>query len=303
MTTIVYTEHNFREKSLNQVYEAIAIIDEYQRSGFTLTLRQLYYQFVARDLLPNTDRSYKNLGSLITRAREAGLISWMAIEDRHRGGVFWSVEEDEANVLNGIEYGISYDYWKRQNTYVEVWIEKEALANVIERVCSRWHVPYLACKGYLSASEAWRAGRRFEQAHDAGYECYLLHLGDHDPSGIDMTRDNRGRIELYSFQAPVEVRRLALNMDQVEEHNPPPNPTKLTDTRANDYVAQFGDTSWELDALEPAVIDRLIESEITRLVDGDVWDKCSADEEEARGYLERVHENWDDIKIWMDENA
>ena len=112
-------------------------------------------------------------------------------------------------------------------------------------------MPYMACKGNLSASEAWRAGQRFERAAEAGKDLVLFHLGDQDPSGVDMTRDNGDRVELYSSGQFVDVRRLALNMDQVEEYSPPPNPVKLTDSRAEGYVAQFGTSSWELDALEP----------------------------------------------------
>lgn len=79
----------------------------------------------------------------------------------------------------------------------------------------------------------------------------ILHLGDHDPSGIDMTRDISDRLEL--FGADVEVKRIALNWDQIDEFTPPPNPAKLSDSRAGAYIAEYGDESWELDALEPTL--------------------------------------------------
>lgn len=183
--------------------------------------------------------------------------------------------------------------------YVEVWVEKEALGNVVERPCSEFRVPYMACKGYLSASQAWRAGERFEEAMDNGQNAVLIHLGDHDPSGIDMTRDNSVRLEVFARQN-VEVRRIALNMDQVRRYNPPPNPAKMTDTRANDYVARYGDESWELDALRPEVIDRLIRDEINSLIDGDIWNEDIEREREKRVLLRKLHGNWDATVEFME---
>lgn len=91
----------------------------------------------------------------MTKAREAGLVDWNAIEDRGRGVNEWLIEEDELEPLRGIEYGISYDFWKRQNKYVEVWVEKDALTAVVKNAAMKFNVPYMACKGYLSSSEAW----------------------------------------------------------------------------------------------------------------------------------------------------
>jgi hypothetical protein len=184
----------------------------------------------------------------------------------------WLIEESEQEVLKDIERGFALDRWARQNTYVEVWVEKEALASVIERPCGRFAVPYMSCKGYLSVSEAWRAGQRFEEMLDQGRHCVLIHLGDHDPSGIDMTRDNDDRLALFAGER-IDVRRIALNMDQVQRYNPPPTPTKITDSRAGDYIRKHGQTSWELDALQPQVLDKLISDE--RVADRR-WDETLA---------------------------
>ncbi|MHA7900806.1 MAG: hypothetical protein ACX94B_13155 [Henriciella sp.] len=293
-----YTQKNFRPETQEIIMKADEIISDYEDQGFSLTLRQLYYQFVAKGLIPNTERSYKRLGGIITDARMCGLISWTAIEDRGRGIQKWLIEEDEAEVLNGIEYNFALDFWERQDVYVEAWVEKEALKGVLERPCNRWRVPYMACKGYLSASEAWRSGLRYRMAAQERGRVVLLHLGDHDPSGIDMTRDNQDRVEQFSW-GDVEVRRLALNMNQIEEYDPPPNPAKLTDSRASDYVSRFGYTSWELDALEPTVIDRLVDDEIRTLVDLDVWEQTKAEEDERRQPLKELSERWGDVKEFL----
>jgi hypothetical protein len=173
-----------------------------------------------------------------------------------------------------------------------VWIEKEALAGVIERTANRWRVPYFACRGYTSQSEAWRAGQRFRLYEKQGQKIVVLHLGDHDPSGIDMTRDNRDRLDIFTYQGDVTVKRLALNIDQVRQYRPPPNPAKITDSRSNGYIKEFGTESWELDALDPTVLDRLISAAIESLIDRDKWERVQQRETEARERLKELADDW-----------
>ncbi len=293
---IKYKDWNPRRATLALVAHAESIINEYHSNGYVLTLRQLYYQFVARDIIPNTERSYKNLGSVITHARMAGLISWEAIEDRNREHHSFYYQEDERVPIESLPYHIKFDRWARQETYVEVWVEKESLGAVIQRACDPLLVPYMSCKGYLSASEAWRAGQRFEDKVNEGKHCILIHLGDHDPSGIDMTRDNQDRLDIFSGHGNVDVKRIALNMDQIEQYSPPPNPTKFTDSRASSYIDRFGHSSWELDALEPRVIEELISHKVRQFIDWDVWEEVGKEQEEKRDMLRTLSDNWDIIK-------
>lgn len=292
---IEYKHISFGATRLALIEQANEIIEDYEADGYTLSLRQLYYQFVARDIIPNSERSYKNLGNLINDARMAGMISWESIEDRGRGIKPWLIQEDEREVLRDIEYQFGLDFWERQKIYVEVWVEKDALTSVIERPCQRYRIPYMPCKGYLSASEMWRAGQRFKEKYLADHECILIHLGDHDPSGLDMTRDSIDRLDMLSFGTPVDVRRIALNMDQIERYRPPPNPAKITDSRAKEYIAEYGETSWELDALEPRVLEKLIVDEVNTFVDASVWAATQKEERERRQILARLHERFDDV--------
>ncbi len=297
---IAYKEWNPNRVSAGLVLTAEDIIEEYSRQGYVLTLRQLYYQFVSRDIIPNTERSYKNLGNLITKARMAGMISWRAIEDRGRGVIQPVIHENLENLINAAKHSIRFDRWERQEHYVEVWVEKEALGNVIAKACRPTQTPHLSCKGYLSASESWRAGQRLKDRFDAGQTPVIIHLGDHDPSGIDMTRDNEDRLEIFSEQW-VQVERIALNMDQVEQYNPPPNPTKLSDTRAENYIDHYGHESWELDALEPGVIRKLIENTIEKYIDRDKWHDVDAEEQESIDIMDRLESRWDDVMGYLAE--
>lgn len=300
MRYIEFQAKRFNEKSHGLIAQADRIINEYAGMGYTLTLRQLYYQFVARGVIENSERSYKNLGDLVNNGRLAGLLPWDGIEDRAREHNAWLIEEDEREVFNGIERSFALDIWSRQPYYVEVWVEKEALGNVVERPCSRFRVPYMACKGYLSASQAWRAGERFEEARNRGQEPVMIHLGDHDPSGIDMTRDNGERLGLFSY-GDVEVRRIALTMEQIRRYNPPPNPAKMTDTRADDYVSRYGTESWELDALQPQVIEQLIVTELNSLIDDEEWQAALDEERERREHLAKFYRHYDKIKPFVEE--
>jgi hypothetical protein len=296
----VFEELTLSRASLATIKTADEIIAEYSASGDRLTLRQLYYQFVSRGLIENSERSYKNLGVTVTNGRIAGLLPWDAIEDRGRSHFRIDPMEDEAEAVNGVENAITYDLWQRQGIYIECWVEKEALTAVISRACDQFRIPYMACKGHLSTSEMYSAGKRFEVQYADGMRCYLLHLGDHDPSGMQMTEDNENRLAMYARTDEIEIRRLALNMDQVRRYNPPPNPAKISDPRAADYIQQYGSESWELDALEPAVIRQLITDEARKLIDPELWNTTMAEESDAMQRLAKLHPNWQTVAEFLD---
>ncbi len=286
-----FIERRFSEGSTDIIEKANAIIAEYQAQGFALTLRQLYYQFVARSLISNRQSEYKRLGSIINDARLAGLIDWSAIEDRTRNVRRVSTWDSPSDILQAAADSYREDLWAEQPALLECWIEKDALVGVIEGVCNRWRVPFFACRGYSSQSEQYAAGKRFAEAIQAGKRPIVLHLGDHDPSGIDRTRDNADRLSMFAW-TNVEVRRLALNYDQVERYNPPPNPAKETDSRSSGYRERFGESSWELDALEPAVLADIIGHEIEREVDQGLWDEGLAREAREKRRLAEMARTW-----------
>lgn len=294
MTKIRYTQRSFSSASLEKIQQANVIIDEYEKQGFELTLRQLYYQFVSRDLIENTDKAYKRLGSVINDARLAGLIDWEAIVDRTRNLQSQEHWNGPAELIAACSRWYLTDRWQNQGYRVEVWIEKDALIGVIENVCDKYDVPYFSCRGYTSQSEMWAAAQRLITFEDGGQHTRIIHLGDHDPSGIDMSRDIQSRLEM--FGSTVEVRRIALNMHQIEKYEPPPNPAKVTDSRARKYIAEHGDSSWELDALEPSVMADLIRMEIDEVRAADLWNEAVDEEEASRECLTNLSTRWEEIR-------
>lgn len=290
-----YASVRFSSKSLAIIANANKIIEDYQAQGLVLTLRQLYYRFVASALLPNSQREYKKLGSVINDARLAGKIDWIAIEDRSRSVIHRSHWTDPSDIITSAAASYAIDKWKGQKYYVECFVEKQALESVIDNACNPYDVDVLACKGYVSQSECWRSAQRFLKQHQYnGRETKLIYLGDHDPSGLDMTRDLQHRLADV-FGAPVEVVRIALNDDQIQQYNPPPNPAKLSDSRAESYIARFGDSSWELDALEPKVLHQLIQNAILQYLDLPQFKKMQKQEEREKNNLRKVAARWEDI--------
>ena len=298
MPKIVYEQKNFSQDTLSVIEQANTIIQQYQDQGFQLTLRQLYYQFVARALIPNTEKSYKRLGNIISDGRRGGMIDWGAIEDRTRYIRRNSAWDKPQDILESARDSYHRDLWVNQTYRIEVWVEKDALVGVIEDACRELDVPFFSCRGYVSDSEMWGAAMRFKRYEKDGQQGILLHLGDHDPSGIDMTRDITDRLNLFTRSIDtVHVERIALTMEQIESQNPPPNPAKITDSRFEAYQAEYGDESWELDALEPAFIRDLIQNSIFEYRDVDELNKIYEEQEKERAKIAKVVEKWDSLEL------
>lgn len=299
MPKIQYKEINFRPKSLELIGLVNQVINEYKAQGYELTLRQAYYQLVARGYIPNNERSYKNIGNLINDGRLAGLIDWTAITDRTRnlrGNSHWSNPSD---VIASAKYSYLLNKWKGQPNYVEVWVEKDALVDIVGQACRPLDTPYFSCRGYTSQSEMWGAAQRFLRQSDRERRI-IIHLGDHDPSGIDMTRDIQERLEM--FGADVYVKRVALTMEQIETYNPPPNPAKLTDSRCGKYIENFGYESWELDALEPKMLTNLITEQVTMYRDDEIYQAVCDREDREKEELQMLVDSYDEainyLKSW-----
>lgn len=247
------------------------ILEEYQADGYVLTLRQLYYQLVSRDVIPNKQIEYTRLSNVLKKGRMAGVVDWDAIEDRVRKPQLPYWVHNIPDAIDDLIRQYRLDRMKGQAQRVEVWVEKDALSNVLSRVTRKYHCQLMVNRGYSSVSAMYDAYKRLNDGDT------ILYFGDHDPSGLDMIRDIRER--LYSFNGlDIEVVPVALTMEQIRKFNPPPNPTKVQDPRAGWYIEQWGHTSWELDALPPQELISLAETELLKRIDLDLWNKQVAQE-------------------------
>lgn len=268
---------------------------------------------------PNAEPNYKWLGEVLNDARLSGLLDWRYIEDRTRsvaGGT--GSDTDPVELIEGLDRMYGVDKWLGQLYHVEVWVEKQALENVVERACPPYEVNSFSCRGYTSQSAMWRAACRLVRHIEKGKRAVVIHLGDHDPSGIDMSRDIEDRLAMFiaqdhfgeppgedadyyreAVEGAFELNRIALNMDQIRAYDPPPNPAKVTDSRAAGYIQRFGDSSWELDALEPAVLVELIGATIEQYRDRALWDERVEREVRDKRILVALREHWTDVAEYI----
>lgn len=290
-----YKDINFSKEKLTLILYIDKMCREYQAQGFMLSVRQLYYQLVARAMVPNTEQSYKRVASIINDGRMAGYIDWDVIEDRGRDIEVRSHWTSGAEIIRGSANQYHMDMWDNQHSRVFVIVEKAALAGVLGGVCRKFDVPLLAARGYPSVSVVRELVlEHLLPAINFGQEITILHLGDHDPSGIDMTRDLDDRIRIFvEGQADTEVSRIALTMEQINRHKPPPNPAKVTDSRFASYARQFGDESWELDALEPAQLVDLVTGHIERQIDDERWEERSQEIADVKKRLKKLADDFE----------
>ncbi len=262
------------------------IVVEYQNQGYKLTLRQLYYQLVSRDIIPNVLAEYAKLSKLLKEGRMAGIVDWSAIEDRLRVPYYKPEFESPKALMDAAIRQYERPRQEGQPVYMEVWVEKDALSGVLRRITDEYHIPILVNRGYSSVSAIHDAYQRFEK----DVPTKVLYLGDFDPSGLDMIRDITDRItEFFMGQSGLgesfdfEVIPVALIREQIEKYQPPPNPAKATDPRARGFIDDHGDTSWEVDALRPEVLNEILERAILEYLDPDI-------------YQAQVDQEWEDIK-------
>jgi len=305
-----FINKTFNDEALELIEECDAVIEKYVEAGYELTVRQLYYQMIARDLFPdswidyaynhrygldgdtkNTQKNYKRFAGLVSDARLAGLLDWEAIVDRVRATVTNPHYRDVDHLLKVAVNWFEIDKRSDQPVHLEVMCEKDAVAGILEPVASRWDLPFTACRGYASQSLFYRIGKRLEAALDGGQAVAILYFGDHDPSGLDMDRDIRKRLAQFAHYTPDSLTfiRLALTAEQIREYASPPNPAKVTDSRAKAYIELHGRESWELDALDPDVLVGLLDRMVRRIQDNGLWRAAVEREKELVSELkERV---------------
>lgn len=284
----------FSPASLATLDQIVTVVNEYSDMGYTLSLRQLYYQLVARDFIPNNLQSYKRIGDLVSNARLAGLIDWDMIEDRGRETITPPMWDSPGQIVRAAANQFAIDRWADQSYHVEVMVEKAALEGVLIPVCRELGIRFTANRGYSSQSAMYEAGKRIARKMTReNKNALILYLGDHDPSGIDMTRDVLERLGLFA-RADIEVNRLALNFDQVEQWQPPENFAKMTDSRAAAYVAEFGESSWELDAVDPATLGNLVRTAVAAVRDDELYNAATERETRMRNALIDFAESYQD---------
>jgi len=257
--------------------EIVPVAAEIVRSYDTgVTLRQLFYRLVSREILPNTQTSYKSLSSRTAEARRNG--TFPPLEDRVRGidrRYGWTSPEA---ALKSIAATYRRDRTEGQPFSVYLGVEKSGMVNQLDAWFSRRGLPLLALGGYSSQTLADEVRRDVEHQKRP---AVLLYAGDHDPSGEDIDRDFVARTDCW-----YQVVRVALSATQVAEHDLPPLPGKASDSRAAAFAERHGGlVQVELDALPPDVLHDLYDEALEPWWDDDAYDEALAQEDADRSAI------------------
>lgn len=284
---IKYIDVGFIKTTWELLNKINDIIENFSNQGYTLTLRQLYYQLVAMDVIPNKVSEYGKISRILNKARLGGIVDWDAIEDRLRVPYLPYSADSLSDALGDLQTQFRFDRLKPQKVYIELWCEKDAISSILKRAVSKYHVRVVVNRGYASVTSLYDATNRFKRSGKEQEQINILYLGDHDPSGLDMVRDIKNRLGIFGYDG-IAVKHIALTTKQIEKYKPPPNPAKLTDPRANNYIEIFGNTSWEVDALTPTVFDALIKNEIEKLIDIEILEGVIKKENKAKDKIQKL---------------
>ena len=254
----------------------VAVVDLYAAQSLKLTARQLFYQLVSKEWIPNAHAVYKRLCDFLKDLRYAGIVDWDAVEDRGRIPQRPGEWDNIKDIIDSALEAYRLPRWSDQDYYVELYCEKMAMEGILLPTAQKYHVYFGSNKGYSSASAMFETAKRFDKQIYAGKMGVLLYLGDHDPSGLDMVRDIQDRVcEFLGLEAEdndyFNVEQIALNQEQIKKYKPPHNAARIKDPRAGWYSKQFGKKSWELDALEPKVLVDIAERGILKYLDTDKY--------------------------------
>ena len=221
-----------------------------------MTVRQVYYQLVSRHVIENNRGRYQSVSDALVYGRQNCLIPWDWIEDRLRRPRQVGMWSDLGDFGTTILSAYRRDVWASQPRYVEVWLEKDALSGIFEDILNHYGVALNVGRGY----DGWDSIRNAASRYGNGDNTTILYFGDFDPSGEDMVRSLRDRLGFFGCRP--SIRKCALNLDDIQRYNLPPDNTKKSDTRRKKFVDQFGDVSVELDAMPIDVLKDRIKTEI-----------------------------------------
>jgi len=221
-----------------------------------MTVRQVYYQLISRQVIENNRSQYQAVSNALVQARQEGFIPWEWIEDRLRRPRAVSMWDDLGNFGNDVLSAYRRNVWTNQPYYLEVWLEKDALSGIFEGVLDPYGVTLNVGRGYDGWDSIHNASRRFGDGDGKA----ILYFGDFDPSGEDMVRSLKERLNFFGCKP--EIAKCALTLDDVQRYNLPSDFTKASDTRQKAFVAKYGDLAVELDALPVDVLQSRIASEI-----------------------------------------
>ena len=249
-----------------------------------MTVRQLFYRLVSLGTIAKTEAEYKTtVGRLAVEMRRAGVIPFGWIADNTRWMRKPRTHSNLAQALSRTAETYRRAVWDDQDSYVEVWLEKDALAGVVQDVTAPWDVPLMVTRGFPSLSYLHEAAEALGRQEKP---AFLYYFGDYDPSGLDITRVVEKGIREFAPNADITFERVAVTPEQIVDLALPTRPTKTTDSRSKNFVGE----SVEVDAIAPATLRRMVEACITQHIDHAAHERLLEIEAAERGMLLEIAE-------------
>jgi len=248
-----------------------------------MTVRQVFYALEVRGIVEKTEKGYGQVQTQVLKMRREGLLDWDFITDGtrwQRKPASWDTGED---FLRQMAHTYRRDLWQDQDVRVEIWLEKDALADIVSDVTSKWDVPLMVSRGQSSATFLYNAAKQAERAWQlAEATTFVYAMYDHDAGGQRASRTVERELPAYAPDTPIVFEQIAVTEAQIRDWDLPTRPAKTSDPQA----AKFGPVAVELDAINPDRLVDLVDSVIRRHVDDHAWRvQQVAEAEERQGIL------------------
>jgi hypothetical protein len=256
----------------------LEIIDD----GKPMTVRQVFYQATVRGLVEKAESGYGKVQTDLVLMRRTGELPYDWLADNTR----W---QRKPRTFNGVEQALQEtakfyrkNLWANADAYVEIWLEKDALAGVVLPVTAMYDVPLMVARGYASLSFLYSAA---EHIRTLDVPAYIYHFGDYDPSGVNAAEKIKETLREMAPGAEIYFMRIAVTRELIDLLNLPKRPTKTTDTRAK----KFGDDeSVELDAIDPNTLRAIVQEVIEQHLPSDQFEILKAAEESEREIIAKL---------------
>lgn len=273
-------KYNIRPKSAKIQSTIIDVFDELKPR---LTVRQIYYALTVKGIIPKTESGYRQTCYHLGVMRERGIVPYGWIADNTRWQIKPNTDASLEDALSRWQSSYRRDLWINQSDYVEIWVEKDALAGVISPITGEYDVPLYVSRGYSSKTFLYEAAEYIKSLQKP---AYIYHFGDFDPSGVDAAY--KVRDGLIKHGANINFERIAVTFEQINTMNLPTRETKRKDPRSHSW----GDRpSVELDALPAPVLRDLVQECIERHIDQDLLERTRRIEELERVSLANFRNN------------
>jgi len=267
------------------------VVDSYD---MPITSRQIFYRLVALGIVKNTLNGYRKVCGICSKGRYTGHLDWDKIVDDTRGTYKTQDWDDMEEAVEHTIDNFRLDRWAENADYIEIFVEKRGMINTLYPTTNKLDVHITACGGFNSTSNVWKTVKRLMNKQDQGKDITILYFGDFDPSGDCMDKVIRDRLQ--EFDLNIELKRILLNLEHIQEYDLPVSYEVLTskadgivydklsaDPRAKRFIDKHGKLMQvEIDALDPAVLVEYVENSILEYLNESAYNRALEQEEAAR---------------------